>query len=255
MTSRKKISNFNQRIFILSEPRAGSSWLMKTLNSHEEITLLSELYNHAMFEEVLNFHQIKREEFYLSIDYLEKKFAENNKYIGCKILLNQLNLISTDFPVYFIERYKNSYFIFLYRENEVAAYVSLKIAHTYKIWHLHKTEDIKKRTVHIDPMDLRERIEENILLRNRILGQLDKQKAKIFKISYEELFLNREKSITGICNFLNVSEKNIVFSSEKKSNPFVMEEIIENFEEVSSHLKKYPCYHEMLFKKANKNSK
>lgn len=47
-------------LFILAEPRSSSSWLLETLNSHPDITLASELYNHVQFQEVQSFHQIEK---------------------------------------------------------------------------------------------------------------------------------------------------------------------------------------------------
>lgn len=237
------------KFFILAEPRSGSSWLMKTLNSHKDIHLAGEFYNHAAFKEVLNFHQTKRENFAECIDYLEKKLIKKNKYTGCKILLNQLLMISDDFPAYFIRHYKDAYFIFLCRENIIEAQLSLKIAHTYQIWHCEKDEDVKKRTMHINPDVFYSKLEKSRQTRERYMESLKAFNVKKFHLTYEALFENKSKMIREICGFLGISAGNIRPSSEKKGTPFPPEEIVENFEEVKQFLRNYPHYYEMLVSK------
>jgi hypothetical protein len=219
---------------------------METLNSHKDIHLAGELYNHAAFKEVLNFHQAKRENFAECVNYLEKKLTKKNKYTGCKILLNQPLIISADFPAYFIENYRDSYFIFLYRENIAESHISLRIAHTYQIWHCEKNEDIKKRTVHINPDVFYSKLEKSRQTREKYLELLKAFNVKKFHLTYEALFENKSKMIGEICDFLSISARNIIFSSEKKGNPFRPEEIVENFEEVKQFLRNYPHYYEML---------
>jgi LPS sulfotransferase NodH len=223
---------------------------METLNSHKDITLSSELYNHAMFKKVTEFQQMEKKNFSICIDYLENKLAQKtNKYIGCKILLNQLELISDDFSAYFIKNYKNSYFIFLYRENMIDSQISLRIAHTYNIWHVKNNEDIKKRKIHFSLNHLYRNLEQSKLFRDRMLKQLENFGVKKIKMSYEKLFKDREQSIKKICDFLNISKRYINFSSEKKGNPLPPEDIIENYEEVKNYLKRYPHYYQMLLQK------
>lgn len=241
-----------KRLFILAEARSGSSWLMETLDSHQDITLLPELYNHAVYEEASVFKQIPLADFSKCIDYLEKELAraKENKYVGCKILLNQLNYIAKNFYEYFIDFYKDAYFIFLYRENMVAAQISLRIAHTYNLWHHKKEEEIKEKKVTIAVDHLLKNLNNARSLRNRILEKLENSAAPNIKLTYEELFINKQKSIEQICRFLDVPYKSesIKFSAEKKGNPFKAAEIIENYEEVKDQLKQYPEYYRMLLK-------
>lgn len=236
-----------KRLFILAAPRSGSSWLLETLNSHQEITLFSELYNHAMFPEVNQFRGTGKDNFHQCILYLENKLAQkNNRYTGCKILFNQLELISNDFSTYFIDHYKNSCFIFLYRKNMFDAQVSVRIAHEYNIWHVKKNEDIKKRKIHLNLTHLYKNLEKNRAVKEKILNQLENFVAKKMIINYEELFANQKGRIKDICKFLEIPGKHIRFSSEKKGNPFKAEEVVENFTEVKQFLKQYPHYYEML---------
>ncbi|MDQ1350048.1 MAG: hypothetical protein QG657_349 [Acidobacteriota bacterium] len=237
-------------LFILAEPRSGSSWLLETLNSHPDITLASELYNHVLFPEIQSFHQIEKEKLGICIDYLENKLAqlarEHKKFIGCKILINQLRFISPGFPHYFIENYRHANFIFLLRENAVAAQISLVIAHTHHIWHCTKNEDIKKKKVHIHSPELYKNLERFRELKDTTWKLLEDYDVKRIRLSYEELFADKDKGIEKICTFLGIPIGRIVYSTEKKGNPFRPEEIIENYEEVKEYLKKYPQYYAML---------
>ena len=236
-----------KRFFILAEPRSGSSWLLETLNSHQEITLFSELYNHVLFREVNQFLGTAKDNFHQCIQYLENKLTQkNNRYTGCKILFNQLELISAAFSKYFIDHYKNSCFIFLYRENMFATQVSLRLAHTYNIWHVKKDEDIKKRKIHLNVAHLYNNLEKSRAVKEKILTQLENFGAKKMIISYEQLFADQKGRIKDICKFLAIPCKYIKFSSEKKGNPFKAEEVVENFEEVKEFLKQYPHYFQML---------
>jgi hypothetical protein len=93
---------------------------MNTLNSHPDIDLRGELYNPSDFPEVLGFHNAQKNDFRRCIDYLENRLAapapgsltrKNKRYLGLKILTNQLFFISADFPAYFMERYKDAFFM------------------------------------------------------------------------------------------------------------------------------------------------
>lgn len=184
-------------LFILAEPRSGSSWLLETLSSHPDIALASELYNHVIFPEVQSFHQIEKEKLGTCIEYLENKLVQvarkRNKYTGCKILINQLRFISPDFPRYFIENYRQANFIFLLRENAVAAQISLAIAHTHHIWHCTKNEDTKKKKVHLHPPELYKNLDRFRELKDTAWKLLEEYDVKRVRLSYEELFADKDK--------------------------------------------------------------
>lgn len=234
-------------LFILAEPRSGSSWLLETLNSHPGVNLASELYNHVLFQEVQSFHQMETGKLGTCIAYLENKLPrEKDKYTGCKILINQLRYISPAFPRYFIENYRRADFIFLHRENAVSAQISLTIAHTHQIWHCTKDEDITKKKVHIHPPEFYNNLERFRAQKDTAWKLLEEYEVKRIRLTYEELFADKDRMIEKICTFLNIPVGRIEFSTEKKGNPFRPEEIIENYQEVKEYLKKYPYYYVML---------
>lgn len=234
------------RLFILAEPRSGSSWLMETLNSHPDIALRSELYNHAMYREALAFRDLPEARFPECIHYAEDKVTPGTRYAGCKILLNQLELISRAFPAYFMNHYQDAHFIFLYRRNLLHAHVSLRIAHACGIWHINKNDPVKKRTVRIDPADLFAKIEQSVQRRAFYMQLLEDVKAKYYTLSYEDLFTGTERAISSIFRFLDISGGRITFSTEKKGNPFTLSTVIENFDEVNDFFQQHPEYYRML---------
>ena len=124
--------------------------------------------------------------------------------------------------------------------------VSLRIAHTYDIWHVKKDTDIKKRKIHLNLTHLYKNLEKSRAVKEKILNQLENSGAKKMIITYEQLFADQKGRIKDICKFLEIPGKGIRFSSEKKGNPFKAEEVVENFAEVKQFLKQYPHYYEML---------
>jgi LPS sulfotransferase NodH len=241
------MSKHSTLLFILAEPRSGSSWLLETLNSHPGINLASELYNHVLFPEVQSFHQIETGNLGTCIAYLDNKLPqEKDRYSGCKILINQLRYISPAFPRYFIENYRGAAFIFLHRENAVSAQISLAVAHAHHVWHCKKEDDIRKKKVHIAPPEFYKNLQRFRELRDNVWNLLEEYGVKRLHLTYEALFGDRDQVIEEICAFLNIPGGCINFSTEKKGNPFLPEEIIENYEEVKEYLKGHPHYYEML---------
>jgi hypothetical protein len=219
---------------------------METLNSHPDIALLPELYNHAQHDKVLRFRGLGEERFEECIHYLEAFFSGTARYTGCKILLNQLELISRAFPAYFMQRYRDAHFIFLYRRNLLHAHISLRIAHASGVWHRKKNDPVKKRTVRIDPADLYAKIEQSAHRRAAYLRLLEDGKARYCSLSYEDLFAGPGKEILSIFRFLDIPGKRITFSTEKKGNPFAPCSVIENFDEVKLFFQEHPEYYHML---------
>jgi LPS sulfotransferase NodH len=236
-----------KRLFIIAEPRSGSSWLMKTLSSHNEIDLLSELYNHNVHKKVDEFHEIPDEKFIKCIDYLELKLSHiNNRYIGCKILIPQFYRFNKNFAEYFIEHYKNAYFLILTRRNMIKCQVSLCVAHTYNKWHIKTINDLAIRKVELKLPHLIENLEAFNLFRKSIFYALEKFNAKYIHITYENLFKNINLNLNNICYFLGLSSNKFKNSNEVKGNPYKLNEIVENYEETKEYLRNYPKYYNML---------
>jgi len=235
-----------KRLFILAEPRSGSSWLMETLGSHPDITLLPELYNHAQYSEVLGFRELEGARFAECIHYLEAFFADTTRYTGCKILLNQLELISPAFVEYFMQHYRDASFIFLYRLNLLHAHISLRIAQVCGTWHSKESYSVKKRTVWIDPVSLYTKMEQSVRSRTSYLRILENVQANFFTLTYEDLFAEPAAAVSAILRFLDLTGTPSSFSNEQKGNPFPPREVIENFAEVEFFFQQHPEYYRML---------
>ncbi len=219
---------------------------METLSSHPDITLLPELYNDVQYSEVLRFRGLEEDRFAECIHYLEAVFADTTRYTGCKILLNQLELISSAFSEYFMQHYRNAHFIFLCRRNLLHAHISLRIAHACGIWHSKQNDPVKKRTVQLDPAALYVKIEQSVQRRAAYMRLLEDVKAKYCALSYEDLFAGPEKAVSSIFRFLDIPDAPITFSTEKKGNPFAPCEVIENYDEVKDFFQQHPEYYRML---------
>lgn len=72
-----------QRLFILAEPRSGSSWLMETMNSRPEIRLLGEILNHVQNSGIKKYIGGHEKDFRGCLDHLERtlRAAANTKIL------------------------------------------------------------------------------------------------------------------------------------------------------------------------------
>jgi LPS sulfotransferase NodH len=239
-----------QRLFILAEPRSGSSWLMETLNARREIQLSEEILNHVQNSEIKKYIGGHEGDFHDCLDYLERTLsaAANTRirFSGCKILLNQLTLIGDRFPELFLDFYREASFVFLYRANLVAEHISLHIAHKHNIWHVKQKDQRTLKKVHISPPALVANLEKSLRRREIIREILNAGRLHCFPLSYEELFSEKENILAEIYAFLGMAIKKVVFSDEMKGNPFRPQEVIENYQEVRAYLKAYPVFLKML---------
>jgi len=236
-----------QYLFILAEPRSGSTWLTETLNSHPQVRLLGELLNPKLFPEVAVFPGLNRERLSEPLQYLDRKLKKTGvRYPGCKILLNHLNQISPDFLGLILATYPTAHYLFLTRKNLVKSLVSVKIAEQSDRWHLHPGEEHPLTPIHIDPAWLKDRLKQRQLLRTRMASQLAASGCRQMKIAYEDLFDNREDTIRQISKFLHLPGQDIRFSRKIKSTPTNLEKIIANYADVCRALQEEPEYYSML---------
>jgi hypothetical protein len=219
---------------------------METLDSQEKVTILPELFNHRTFPEVRQFHKIKDVLFPKCIDWLRTRLPESNHYFGCKILFNQLDYISKEFTEYFINYFKDSYFIILLRENLLRASFSVEIARKYNKWHCRNNHEIRKRIIKVDTELLFKKLERKRALREKILNKFMNCDIKKIIMTYEQLFENTKREVERICKFLDISYRGIIHSAEVKGNPYPLEEVIINYQEVENYFKQYPFYYNML---------
>jgi len=236
-----------QHLFILAEPRSGSTWLTETLNSHPQVNLLGELLNPRLFPEAAAFPGLNPERFSEPLQYLDRKLGRTrDRYFGCKILLNHLNHISPSFTGLFLAAYPDAYYVFLTRKNLVKSLVSAQIAEQSNRWQLHPGEEHPLTPIHIDPAWLKDRLGQRQALRNRVAAQLTAAGCRQIEIAYEDLFDNREDTIRRISEFLHLSGQDIRFSPKIKCTPTNLADIISNHAEVCQALEEEPEYYSML---------
>lgn len=236
-----------RRLFILAEPRSGSSWLAETLNSHPRIHLQGELLNQTTFPLVENFRG--RDAFPACLKYLESRFQkgpeQNGDFEGCKILLTQLFQVDHGFTEVFLRHFQGAHYLFLTRKNLVAALVSLKIANANNVWHL-KDEAARLYKVTIDPGFLIKNMEQTQYRRRLVHDLLVGLGIKFYPLAYETMFAAPEKTPADICRFLDLTPTGMRFSREQKGNPYPFEQTILNYEALREGLSPYPEYLQML---------
>lgn len=237
-------------LFILAEPRSGSSWLLDTLNSHRRIQLQGELLNHALHKEVAKYPGGTARDFDGCLAYLgnclQTVIKRNCSYYGCKILLNQLTYIGEGFPAEFLHRYRDASVIFLYRENLAAGHISLQIAHRYGIWHVNRNDEVTMKKIHIRPAVMAGHLKRDLQRRDNIRHLLETVPISYHALSYETLFRDRTGSLNGICGFLGLPDRRLVFSKELKGNPFRPGDVIENYRELEEYFWQFPEFRGML---------
>jgi LPS sulfotransferase NodH len=238
-----------RRLFILAEPRSGSSWLRETLNSHPDIRLEEERLNHVQFPEIRAFLSGGEPGFRACLAHLERVLARRSDraaWSGCKVLLNQLDFIGPGFADRFLDRYREASFILLVRGNLVSEHISLRLAHRYASWHARRRNQVVLKRVALPPEVLVADMERSLRRRQAIQQGLRERRARCCELSYEGLFADMPGTLAAIMRFLGLEPTRLTPSGEMKGNPFPPREVIENFQEVREHLRRYPEFLRML---------
>jgi hypothetical protein len=228
------------RLFVFAESRSGSTWLINTLDSHHEIGMLDEVIN-PDYARMLNFGRIagNQPNPEAALQKFENQISQlNGKYKGCKILFPQC-IRFIDFYE-FILNYRNAFFIILSRQNSIRAEISGLIANEYARWHL--VEKMEKQQITVDPSFLYERLLWRRHSKDFSINMLKSYCDHILQIEYSELFSNTADTMGKISAFLAVSPGGFHYSTEIKSNPFPLAELITNYDECLSFFKDKPGY-------------
>jgi hypothetical protein len=144
----------------------------------------------------------------------------------------------------FILNYRNSYFIILKRENSIHAEVSGLIANKYARWHLFEKKGIQR--IRITPHVLHERLLWRKFTNDFCCNLLISYCPNVTFILYENLFSDVDKYLNQISGFLQINNVGFLNGPEIKSNPFSLEELIENYEECLDYFNNYPEFQAML---------
>lgn len=234
-------------LFILAEPRSGSSWLFKTLNSHPEIKIYGELLNPRSFHAQTLSGGIMPQNDSQRLNFIKKNLETGQPcFTGFKALLPHIHSLSPTLLARLIRQYPHGHYILLFRENPAMSRISLNIAHAYNIWHVKNPSEITKRRVTIHPEVFLRELEKALWLREYISTLLTKNGVKSLIISYEQLFGETEKKLMCVLDFLNLQPQELKWNNEIKGNPFRPSETVENYDELEAFLRPYPSFHHML---------
>jgi hypothetical protein len=234
----------DKRIFLFADARSGSTWLINTLNAHPEISMVDEILNPDFIK---NFPSNRK-----NADVANLKgnavFIESHlnhlpgKFAGCKILFPQAIRYLDIYE--FLLNYRESRFILLYRKNIVQAEISGLIANKYHRWHL--IEHKEKQTVTVDPGFLHDRMIWRLSAREFCISLIKFYCRHALVIEYEELFTNIDGNLKAISEFMEVPVAGFKHGTEVKSNPFPLNELIENFSDCRAAFINHPELYQMF---------
>lgn len=218
----------DKRLFLFSDARSGSTWLINTLNAHPDISMIDEILNPDF---VKNFKASRQEtdspDLKGNARFIESYLGHlPGKYAGCKILFPQA-IRFLDFYE-FLLNYRNSRFILLYRQNIVKAEISGLIANKHHRWHL--VEHKEKQTITVDPAFLYDRLMWRLSAREFCIRLLNNFCPDTLLFEYEALFADIDSNLKTIAEFLDIPLNGFKYGTEIKANPFPLNELVENYE-------------------------
>ena len=234
-------SKVTQKFCILTTQRSGSTWLSTILDSNAKIQGFRELFIDREFV----FPDSKLDTFILykknnagkkrpriTFNYLSKldDYAEAREAIGFKLMYDQL----IDYPEIIVKLIQEKYkIIHLVRENYLDAIISSKIKDEQGI--VHTKVKIEPKEVYLEPMWLIKRLNKQAMKIKTASIILSLLPNKVLNITYNDLRVNQEKTLSSISNFLELSlSQEDQFKSElKKSNNKSHRQIIKNYDEVN----------------------
>lgn len=229
-------------ILMLHNGRVGSTVLADLLNQHSKIHWDGELYieqdkyTDRIFQDPLRFLEIKMNQFATEYYGFELKAMKNQ---------HPKRFLKMDLEKYITEitNLNVTYFIILKRKNYLKQYISLTNARRKNIKHTNKIPDkTEKIVLEIQNCNLGSNIGtmvENFNKLDEHYLTLEKTLAgfNVLNLIYEEdILADPIIAYHKICGFLKIeSEKPIV--NLRRTNPFGLDKMIENYDEVAGVLK------------------
>lgn len=236
-------------LYLLAEPRSGSSWLMNTLNSHAEIAMEGERLNPNCFPEARQFIRIPFSAYPACLNFLEKgTHPENASWTGCKLLLPHLEQVGKDFPSALTDRVacRGGRFLFLTRRDLLAARISQDLAKVSGRWHVYRKEPLVGKTLTGDPRIIWTRMDHSWNQRERIRRALDSRTVPVLDLVYEELFHRPRFWLRRIALFLNVPFRGFRRDKEIRGNPRSPRQVLSNYSQVAEQLRADPRFEPLV---------
>jgi len=237
----KNSSKEIQKFCILTSQRSGSTWLSTILDSNPKVQGFRELF----IDQEFIFPDSKLSTFLLyqkdnadkkrpkiTFEYLHNldNYLNQREAIGFKLMYDQL----LDYPEIILKLIQEKYkIIHLVRENYLDAIISSKIKDEQGI--VHTKVKIEPKEVYLEPLWLIKRLNKQAMkvrIANIFLSLMPNQ---VLNITYNDLRVNQEQTLSSISNFLELSlSQEDQFKSElKKSNNKSHRQIIKNYDEVN----------------------
>lgn len=235
---------------VIFYPRTGSTYLVKVLNSCSNIICHSELFQvdvkafkrafldekyipevRDWFKQTKDLDKLFKYRNRFPVSFLNKIYSmDTEKSIGFKFYPKQgkktMNHLLDD---------KNIKKIFIHRENLLNNFVSHKLASKTGKWDRYEGETPKLNTVKIDIPEFKKFEAEQSQYYDVHKKRLDNSGQSFLEVSYEQVTSNFP--IADFENFLDTPLNDISFEvNQKKQNPFTLQQMIENFDEVNEEL-------------------
>ncbi len=232
----------HERIFLFAEARSGSTWLLETLNSSPDISMLKEIMQPGQrkgFYEANPQYDIRRDH---DTEYIERQIAGiPGKVRGCKILFPQAVRFMDLYE--FLFNYPDARMVLLHRENLVKGEVSGFVAREFAHWH--PTSPTEKHMVEINPEFLMKRVRWREFATRFCIDLIRSHSNHFFDVTYESLFSDQDSVLQRLCNFLEIPAE-LKCAREIKANPHPLNEIIANYESVKAYFNQKQAYVHML---------
>lgn len=230
-----------EKFVILANPRTGSEYLAKLLDRHSSVQCFGEIFSEGPDGLEWNNSEFKSNKD--TFGYLDYEFSKTDKNIcGYKQISYWIrNSGFKDVRDFIYNNYREGYkFIFISRKNLLKEYVSFMIMMEKGYGHI--SEDKKKKMqLRIDPSITYITMRKWKGFNNTCKKVFQDLGIDYLDLVYEEDFFEEKKVKERVFKFLSVEDENIE-DPLKPTNPYPIEELIENYDEVYKYLKSKGWY-------------
>jgi LPS sulfotransferase NodH len=231
--------------------RCGSTVLCRMLSNHENIHWAAEFFD-RFFKEgyqpnhssgLLNFSPIQL--------LHDKQGSKKADVFGFEFKPYHIRIMGMDYEKLFstLDSMNFTHYIVLDRTNRLRTIVSnLYAMQTNNKFHADEKEHPEKRTIRVNINKVRIDFEDKSVL--QFLKDYDQQfidclaalgNRKTLQLTYEnDIEHDPRKAYDKVCNFIDIASKTDIPINLKKTTPFPLNELIDNFAELKSHLSGTP---------------
>ena len=245
LLKKKCIKRRKTNIFMIHIGRVGSQVVADLLNQHSNIHWDGEFYPRKnknffkfIYKNPVKFLKIRMNQHINEFYGFEIKSSKKQLYAKQQ----NINMPIENF-IKEIERINFDHFVLLERKNYLKQFISFKFAKRTKIHHI-KKEAVKINTLYIKPENCLWFKEEKALIQHfeylddfyETTKNLIKNKKHLL-LTYEDNILHDPTvAYEKVCDFLKIEYQNPKVNL-KRTNPFPLKKVIENFSEVENYLK------------------